>query len=217
MHAKALPKNVNSAFALEASSRSLSGFGSKRERRAGPVQATAALILVSALSGCGRLGLTDFSGYQQPAYEALAPSPSAAVESGDLQALPPLPDASPTVATADLPPVEPVPGPAAPVAAVAPARAVAVSRTAVLGTWRLTSNADDCQISMALTSWSGGYRASTRGCTSPDLQRISAWDLTGNQVSLKGPDGATVATLSSAGAEQFSGQTATQAPVSLTR
>ena len=59
---------------------------------------------------------------------------------------------------------------------------------------------------MTLTSWTGGYRASTRGCQSPALKSISAWSLSGSQVVLAGASGAPVARLSSAGGNRFNGQ-----------
>ena len=41
-----------------------------------------------------------------------------------------------------------------------------VGRTDLLGGWTITSGGDSCQLFMTLTSWTGGYRASTRGCNS---------------------------------------------------
>lgn len=70
---------------------------------------------------------------------------------------------------------------------------------------------------MNLTSWAGGYRAISKGCTSPELQKISAWDLQGKQVTLKGSDGSTVATLVSAGGEKFTGRTAGAQAITLSR
>lgn len=70
---------------------------------------------------------------------------------------------------------------------------------------------------MTLTSWSGGYRANTRGCTSPVLSGISAWDLTGNQVVLKDGSGQIVAQLYSSAPGKFNGQTSTGSPISLYR
>jgi hypothetical protein len=64
---------------------------------------------------------------------------------------------------------------------------------------------------MTLTTWTGGYRASTRGCNSTLLKSISAWSLQGSQVVLAGQGGAAVARLSSAGSNRFDGQANGQA------
>jgi hypothetical protein len=70
---------------------------------------------------------------------------------------------------------------------------------------------------MTLTTWSGGYRANTRGCASPALSGIAAWDLNGNQVVLKDGSGVIVAQLYSNAPGQFNGQTSAGAPISLYR
>jgi hypothetical protein len=59
---------------------------------------------------------------------------------------------------------------------------------------------------MTLTSWTGGYRASTKGCATPLLKSISAWNLQGTNVILAGAGGAPVATLASSGTNRFDGQ-----------
>jgi hypothetical protein len=117
------------------------------------------------------------------------------------------------------PPGEPLPGeppgavdtaalpdPNAPAAPAAPAPSGNVSRTDLLGGWTIASSGDSCQLFMTLTSWTGGYRASTRGCSSAALKSISAWNLEGKQVVLAGSGGAPVARLSSAGGNRFDGQ-----------
>ena len=75
----------------------------------------------------------------------------------------------------------------------APANAQDVGRTDLLGGWKLASAGDNCMAFMTLTTWSGGYRANTRGCASPVLSGISAWDLQGKQVVLKDGSGLIVA------------------------
>ena len=91
--------------------------------------------------------------------------------------------------------------------AAAPSTARSLGRTDLLGAWTLASGAEQCKLNVNLTNWTGGYRASTRGCTSPDLQRINAWRLEGKQVILLAEDGATVlARLYSTSAARFDGQ-----------
>ncbi|HAT85257.1 MAG TPA: hypothetical protein DCS30_04455, partial [Rhizobiales bacterium] len=88
----------------------------------------------------------------------------------------------------------------------APSNARSLSRTDLLGAWTLASGAEQCKLNVNLTSWSGGYRASTRGCQSSELQRVNAWNLNGNQVLLLAEDGSTMAQLYSSSAGRFDGQ-----------
>jgi len=83
-----------------------------------------------------------------------------------------------------------------------------LGRSDLLGGWKIASGADQCQLFMNLTSWKGGYRATTRGCTSPALQNISAWDLNGQQVTLKDANGAAIGSVFPTNTGRFSGQTA---------
>lgn len=92
-------------------------------------------------------------------------------------------------------------------AMAAPGAARDLKRTDLLGAWTLASGAEQCKLNINLTNWNGGYRASTRGCASPDLQRINAWRLENKQVILIAEDGATVlARLFSLSPGRFDGQ-----------
>lgn len=99
----------------------------------------------------------------------------------------------------------------------APANAQQVGRTDLLGGWKLASSGDNCMAFMTLTTWEGGYRANTRGCVTPALSGISAWDLNGNQVILKDGSGVIAAQLYSSEPGKFNGQTSAGAPISLYR
>ncbi|MGQ7793914.1 AprI/Inh family metalloprotease inhibitor [Faunimonas sp. B44] len=92
-----------------------------------------------------------------------------------------------------------------------------VGRTDLLGGWTVSSGGSSCQLFMSLTSWSGGYRATTRGCSAPALQGVSAWNLEGRQVTLVDQSGATVARLYPSSKTQFNGQTSGGAAVSFSR
>ncbi len=105
--------------------------------------------------------------------------------------------------------------PIQPAAPIAPA--VQLSRADMLGAWQLASNADSCQLFMTLTTWTGGYRATTKGCTSVELANITAWDLSSNQVVLVGATGSQVASLVPAGGNRFSGQTKSGASIAVSR
>ena len=99
----------------------------------------------------------------------------------------------------------------------APPPASAVGRTDLLGGWTISAAGDSCQLFMTLTTWAGGYRASTRGCTNAALQTISAWNMEGGQVQLLNDAGATLARLYPASKTQFNGQTEGGGPVTVSR
>lgn len=166
------------------------------------------VALAIAAAGCQRLGL----GSSRPAPLPATPTPPVASEP-----LAPLPGTAQTGLAAGEQPlgVEEQQVAAAPLEP--PADAKEIGRSDLLGGWSIASGADNCKLFMTLTTWSGGYRANSRGCNSADLQRISAWDLSGKQVVLKDDTGATVAQLYSAGAEQFSGQTSGGQAISVYR
>lgn len=137
---------------------------------------------------------------------------------------PPLP-AAPTqpVTAAALPPptppppvVEPEPEPT-PAALPPPEQQLAVQRSDLLGGWAIEAGGDRCQLFMVLTGWTGGYRASTRGCSSADLKGISAWDLTGKTIVLKDTAAAPLATLYATAPGRFEGSLASGAAVTVFR
>jgi hypothetical protein len=101
--------------------------------------------------------------------------------------------------------------------AAAPAANVEVGRTDLLGGWKISSAGDTCQLFMTLTTWSGGYRASTKGCKNPAIQNISAWNLEGRQIQLLNDSNSTVARLYASSKTQYEGQTEGGGPVSVTR
>ena len=82
----------------------------------------------------------------------------------------------------------------------------ALGRTDLLGGWTITAAGDSCQLFMTLTSWTGGYRASTRGCATDLLKSVSAWNLEGSEVVLAGQGGTPLARLASSGTNRFDGQ-----------
>tara|TARA_R110002020_G_scaffold76744_4_gene194297 strand:+ start:9558 stop:10076 length:519 start_codon:yes stop_codon:yes gene_type:complete len=85
--------------------------------------------------------------------------------------------------------------------------ALELQRTDLLGGWGVTSGGETCQLFMTLTTWTGGYRASTRGCQGEELSKVSAWELSGKQIVLKNAEGANVATLLATQADNFNGAT----------
>lgn len=178
----------------------------------------APILFATALAGCGSFGAVGLGPMDQPQpvqSDTLPPVASAKVEKS---ALPP-PPVDPNAAVAALPtdpnalppgttpPADTTqPAPAATPAPTTTARAE-LGRTDLLGGWTLKSGGDSCQLFMTLTSWTGGYRASTRGCQTATLKSISAWSLSGSQVVLSGANGSPVARLNSAGTNRFDGST----------
>ncbi|MEM0900334.1 MAG: AprI/Inh family metalloprotease inhibitor [Pseudomonadota bacterium] len=96
------------------------------------------------------------------------------------------------------------------------ASAPPVTRDALVGAWRVETAGSSCQMFMALTQWTGGFRAASRGCPG-DAANVSAWDVRGQQVVLSDSGGNRVATLFSSGSGRFDGQTTSGRAISLSR
>jgi hypothetical protein len=171
-----------------------------------PVRILVPVSLVAALAGCGSFGAIGLPWQKAQAPAAnLDPAGLPPVESSDL----PPPTDGQQQANAYPTPDAGAEAPLAQPQAAAPTGASGgeLGRTDLLGGWTITSSGDSCQLFMTLTSWTGGYRASTRGCSSDVLKSISAWNLQGTQVVLAGQGGTPVAHLSPAGSNRFDGQT----------
>ena len=149
--------------------------------RAGKFVLVLGLVVLAA--GCQRT-----SGNRNYA-EPLPATPTTPVGAGTLA---PLDPNAPGVTDPNAQPADLASNPVA-----APADAKEIGRTDLLGGWKLSSAGDNCMAFMTLTTWSGGYRANTRGCATPVLSGIAAWDLNGNQVILKDGSGSIVALNSS--------------------
>jgi hypothetical protein len=172
-----------------------------------PLDRFVPLALALALAGCGSVGAIGLGPAPKGQDVELAgglppPTPSDQVPAGSARAGSPAPAAAagaePGAPNGDVvasaaPPQAPSPG--------------GLGRTDLLGGWTIASGGDSCQLFMTLTSWTGGYRASTRGCSNGTLKSISAWNLDGKSVVLAGTGGAPVARLSSSGNNRFDGHT----------
>ncbi|WMS44917.1 AprI/Inh family metalloprotease inhibitor [Acuticoccus sp. MNP-M23] len=162
------------------------------------------------LSGCLK---------REPTVVALPPAPTAPVRTASLP--PPVQPAPVAEAPAPISP-EPLPDPSLattpPVEVAAAPAALEVSRADLSGAWRLSAGGSACKINFSLTSWTGGNRASTQGCSSPQLANISAWELNGNTVTLKTGDTALpVASLRATQPQTFNGSTTDGAPITVSR
>jgi hypothetical protein len=170
-------------------------------------------ILAAALSGCGSFGAIGLGPMERSSKpvesDTLPPVATAPVTSTALPPPPVDPNAPVTPPPGGgLAGAQPLPGTTAPAPPppVSTASGAEIGRTDLLGGWTLQSGGDSCQLFMTLTSWTGGYRASTRGCQSATLKSISAWSLSGSQVVLAGANGVSVASLAASGKTQFNGQ-----------
>jgi len=168
------------------------------------------LGLALAVGGCQTAG-NPFDGFGRSSSKPtpLAPVPTQPVTATDLPP-PEMPPQDPNAA--GLPA-----GGEQQVAALPPATDITLEREDLIGGWKISSGGANCQLFLTLTGWTGGYRATTRGCPDSEVGKIAAWDLNGQQVVLKGDGGAEVARLYPTGAERFAGQTAGAQAVSVYR
>ncbi|MEM7565743.1 MAG: AprI/Inh family metalloprotease inhibitor [Pseudomonadota bacterium] len=132
----------------------------------------------------------------------LTPAPTTAVQAASL---PPVEEETP----AALEPVAPV--------SVASVGTSAVNAETLGGGWTIASGGAPCALFLSRTAWTGGQRASTRGCASPDLSRVQAWAYEGGRVVLKDGTGGEIARLSASSAGAMSGATVGGAGVSANR
>jgi hypothetical protein len=160
-----------------------------------PTPIAAAFLALLAAGGCSRFGANE----PMP-LPAVPAAPVAAAE------LPPPPVAPP-------PPVEEPPPEITPVALPAPEAQLAVQPNALSGQWIIESGGERCNLFMVQTGWTGGYRASTRGCTSEQLKGVSAWALTGKEITLKDATTAPIATIVSVEPGRFTGRLSNGAAV----
>jgi hypothetical protein len=98
-------------------------------------------------------------------------------------------------------------GAAGPTQDIAGGGNVAVGRTDLLGGWKVAAGSDNCELFMSLTGWAGGYRATTRGCSSELLANVQAWNLNEQEVILINGGGETIARLFATSKLRFNGQT----------
>lgn len=94
---------------------------------------------------------------------------------------------------------------------------VSVSREGMAGSWQVPTDGSECRIILAFTKWSGGYRAATRRCNSPEIQSVTAWDVKDQSVVLVDQNGSEVARLFGASESQYNGRTKSGGAVSFKR
>ena len=192
--------------------------------------ATAALVALGACTdSVQRATYPPANQVAQPA--PLTPAPAAPVNQAALgpsgsAATPPPPPAgaapAPGVESSDLgapPSLDPSGTDNTQVASVEPAAspARAVSREGMIGAWTVKSGGTNCQIFLALTKWSGGYRAATRGCGGTALSSVQAWDVQNDRIVLVDASGSQAASLGRTGDTTYAGATNEGGDITFTR
>lgn len=179
------------------------------------------MLVAIALAGCqsSRFG-SVYSRPQTSTYEPLTPAPP--VGTIEQSQLPPPGSATAANDPSQFPEAPLAPGqmPADNAGGtgndVASTAGPQLSHDALVGAWKVSTAGQTCQMFMALTKWTGGYRAASRGCPG-EAANVAAWDIKGSEVVLSDSNGDTVARLYSSGNSSFSGQTSGGLPILLTR
>ncbi|WP_419908042.1 protease inhibitor Inh/omp19 family protein [Hoeflea sp.] len=159
-----------------------------------------ALCVAVAVAGCQRTGFRT----GQPA--PLSPAPVGDIQSGQL----------PPAGQSDFPDAPTTQGPSEQELQTVAANAPEVTRDSMVGRWTISTGGNSCDVFLALTKWTGGYRAASRGCND-QAALISAWDVQGKQVILNDSSGNQFAALYKSGEQRFDGTTAVGQPISLNR
>lgn len=94
---------------------------------------------------------------------------------------------------------------------------VEVGEDDLVGVWSAATPSATCSINLSLTNWQGGFRASTRNCADVQMAGLSAWSIEGQQVLLKGAEGAPLARLFRTGPTRYAGQLETGEAVTVFR
>ena len=187
---------------------------SRTALRFAPVVLVGALVLTGCQRTSGFYGGDRLPRQQQPV--SLEPAPLTPVQQGELQ--PVTPGADTTNVDANGVPVLPGENNTTQVASLEPpANAQPVTRQAMVGAWTVSTGGSSCQIFLALTKWSGGYRAASRGCSAPSISDVQAWDVKDKQVVLVNSAGSTAATLYRSSNQRYDGSTNGGGAISFTR
>lgn len=176
------------------------------------------VVLVLALAGCNR-SINSIAPSGQP--QRLPAAPVEPVEQTSL----PEPVGADQMAANQTDPALDASAPQSPAIAETPTAAAPppsgtgqeVTREGVSGAWIVASDNPNCRMILAFTKWSGGYRAATKRCNSPELASVSAWDVEGQQVKLMDASGNTIARLYQSASERYDGTTNGGQPISFTR
>ncbi|MGV0911992.1 protease inhibitor Inh/omp19 family protein [Martelella sp. FOR1707] len=190
------------------------------------VLVVAAVTGVLALSACQRTTY-DYSPPAPPPPQPLTPAPAGQVQSGTLP--PPAgATATGTYGTAQPSTTDMTTGqyPAAPGAptetaggmgtVAAPAGAVPVTNSALVGSWKVSEGGVSCDMFLTLTNLGEGLRGGTRGCTG-GLSTMKSWGINGDQVVLNDANGYAIARLYKTADNRIEGTSSSGQQVVLSR
>ncbi len=192
------------------------------------VLVVAAVTGVLALSACQRTTY-DYSPPAPPPPQPLTPAPAGQVQSGSL----PPPGGASTYPSGTYGTTQPgmtdtTTGqyPAAPGAPTetaggmgnvsAPAGAVAVTNSALVGSWKVNEGGVSCDMFLTLTNLGEGLRGGTRGCTG-GLSTMKSWGINGDQVVLNDANGYAIARLYKTADNRIEGTSSSGQQVVLSR
>ena len=175
----------------------------------------AGLLVVGLVAGCTQASNLNQGGLK-PA-TPLNPAPLTPVQSGNLEPTPPPPTGENLAGSQTAAGETPTDDQSQQVAAVTgPKDNTPVTRQTMVGAWTVSTGGTNCQIFLALTKWSGGYRAAPRGC-SASISDVQAWDVKNNRVVLVSSSGSQAASLSRSAAERFDGSTSSGSAITFSR
>lgn len=164
-------------------------------------------LLSLALAGCGSNRFSPAASSPPP----LSPAPAGTINSSQLPppSAPSAPGAFPEA-----------PGQDDQMASLDPSAAgaggPAVSAGGVAGVWNVNVGGQTCRVATPQTKFGQGYRAGPLRCPSP-MDGVKSWNVEGSQLSFYDESGQALARLSSAGSQNFNGQTSSGLPISLSR
>lgn len=93
----------------------------------------------------------------------------------------------------------------------------APTRSSVTGNWNVKEASGSCRITLSSSPKLDLYGANTAGCQSRELQKVTAWELRGEEVYLYEPGGAVAARLKARGRSMDGSIAKTGAPIGLTK
>ncbi|AJY46084.1 AprI/Inh family metalloprotease inhibitor [Martelella endophytica] len=197
------------------------------------VLVVAAVSALVALAGCQRTSYYNSQPQAMPQPQPLTPAPAGQVQSSSLP-----PPGGATSGTYNSGTYQPGPVydntqtannqsqfPAAPAApetpggvgdVSAPAGAMAISSSALVGSWKVTENGVQCDMFLTLTNLGEGLRGGTRGCTG-GLSQMKSWGINGDQVVLNDANGYAIARLYKTSENRIEGPSSSGGQVVLSR
>jgi hypothetical protein len=92
----------------------------------------------------------------------------------------------------------------------------AISAGSVAGVWNVNVGGQSCRVATPQTKFGQGYRAGPLRCPAP-FDGVKSWNVEGGSLAFYDENGQALARLSSAGGQNFNGQTTSGQPISLSR